>query len=76
MQTFTGKFLSRGGGGASRSTNSPLPRYVVNSQEGCGVGRGEEGGWTAFSKLHSVVLPGHDLNQQRMDWVGGFLVLP
>ena len=40
MQTFPGKFLGRGGGGASRSTNSPLPRYVVNNQERCGVGRG------------------------------------
>ena len=30
---------------------------------------------TAFSKPLSVVLPGHGFNQQRMDWVGGFLVL-
>ena len=40
MQTFPGKFLSRGGGGASRSTNSPHPRYVVNNQERCDMGRG------------------------------------
>ena len=30
---------------------------------------------TAFSKPLSVVLLGHGFNQQKTDWVGGFLVL-
>lgn len=41
------------------------------------TGWGFVGGWLGphSLKLPSVFLIVHDLNQQRMDWVGGFLVL-
>lgn len=48
---------------------------LVKNRAGCGLAGG--GGWLGLHslKLYSVFLIVHDFNQERMDWVGGFLVL-